>query len=154
MFLLLLSVESCYSALVHHVVTLFTHPLFSIVILWHSWCLCPVTPRTAWVQLCSPIIWWKAAALSSQSLQPTTLKGQCQLRLVVSGFCLCCFVIPLYHWWLHCSFLIVSSRVTTVKAWKKGSHTGHRLDWDISFYNVFHIWIIHNGSPLMSWWVN
>lgn len=72
-------------------------PLFSIVIHWHSWCLCPVTPRTAWVQLCSPIIWWKAAALSSQSLQPTTLKGQCQLRLVVSDFCLCCFVVTLYH---------------------------------------------------------
>lgn len=50
---------------------------------WCSWCLWTVTPRTAWVQLCFPIIWWKAAALSSLSLQPTTLKGHCQQSLAV-----------------------------------------------------------------------
>lgn len=50
---------------------------------WRSWCLWIATPRTAWAQPCSPITWWKAAASSSPSLQPTTLKGHCPLSLVV-----------------------------------------------------------------------
>lgn len=77
------SVESWQYIFVHPVVTYYF--VFSLIH-WLSWCLCPVTPRIAWDQPCSPIIWWKAAALSSQSLQPTTLKGQCLLRLVVGGF--------------------------------------------------------------------
>lgn len=53
---------------------------------WCSWCLCPVTPRTVWVQPCFPTIWWRAAVLSSRSLELTISKGPFQLSLVVSGF--------------------------------------------------------------------
>lgn len=65
-----------------------THLFASSLVHRLSWCLYPVTPRTAWVQPCSPITWWRAAALSSQSLQPTTLKGQCLLSPVVGSLLL------------------------------------------------------------------
>lgn len=74
-----------FSYIISYVVTLPTHSFVSSLIHWLSWCLFPVIPRIAWVQPCSPIIWWRAAALSSQSLGPTTLKEQCPLNLVVCG---------------------------------------------------------------------
>lgn len=68
----------------------------------HSCCLCPVTLRTAWVRPCSPTIWWRDAALSSRCLQPTTLKGQYQLSLVVSG------LLFLLHFHFYVFLMLVS----------------------------------------------
>ncbi len=62
------------------------HTLVSSLVVLFSCCLCPVTLRTVWVQPCSHIIWWRAAASSSQSLQPTTSKERCRLSLVVCRF--------------------------------------------------------------------
>lgn len=73
-------VKSCQYSFVHVVVTVC---ILFFPIHRRSWCLWTVTLRTAWVRRCFPIIWWKAAALSSPSLLPTTLKGHCPLSLVV-----------------------------------------------------------------------
>lgn len=123
-FWLVYVVETCYVTSVHSVVALLTHPFPPLnLILWYSCCLCPVTPRTAWAQLCSPIIWWKAAALSSLFLEPTTSKGPCQLRPVVSDSFIVSVLLFFLPWMMYICIFFFMCQAEAPRLWKKTRKT-------------------------------
>lgn len=107
---------------------------------WRSWCLWIATPRTAWAQPCSPITWWKAAASSSRSLQPTTLKGHCPLSLVV------CVPFVITRWFERLYFCVLYKRWDTFMFWCALLCTSHEKSVNVKLCKIFFYLFFNPGK--------